>query len=524
MSRIKQRSEDFRVRELLEDGVLGGEGRWRVYQVIKRRLTSIEAAERLADLAGAQAGAVSMAGLKDRQGITVQHMALEGGRQVSWRGDDLRIESVGFAREPLVPQASTGNAFEIVVRGLDRAEIDRLRANLPLVRELGVVNYFDDQRFGNLRHGQGWIALQLLRGEQEAALKALLAAPSPHDDRKHAAFKAALTRTWGDWGACRDVAGRFGAHHSVFEHLKRSPDDFAGAFAHVSTRLRLIHLYALQSHLWNRAVAAWVRERTAPDGRVITEGLEGPLVFPAQRIALDPAWNGTFRLPGPRLGDVSDPVQRALLEDSLASERLVAAAFSVEGVSGFQLKGEDRALFVVPRHLRVRPSEEDALNRGLRLVKLRFELPRGSYATLVVKRLLVRGPGERDERAEREEGGERGERPQRGERAELRQRPQRGERFERGERPQRPGAARGGRPQSGERPQRPERYDRGERPRGGKDPRVEQERGGRADHRPHGERSSGKGSQRGRAPQQRPGLRRNDRAGPKRSEDPWRSA
>ena len=80
MSRIKQRSEDFRVRELLSEGVLGGEGRWRVYQVIKRRLTSIEAAERLAGLAGVQAGEVSMAGMKDRQGITVQHMAVEGGR------------------------------------------------------------------------------------------------------------------------------------------------------------------------------------------------------------------------------------------------------------------------------------------------------------------------------------------------------------------------------------------------------------------------------------------------------------
>src|SRR5688572_18727836 len=140
MSRIKQRSEDFRVRELLADGVSGPEGRWRVYQVIKRRLTSIEAAERLADLAGAQTGDVSMAGMKDRQGVTVQHMAIEGGRQVSWRGEELRVESVGFARGPLTPKDSTGNSFEIVVRGLDRAEIDRLRANLPLVRELGVVN------------------------------------------------------------------------------------------------------------------------------------------------------------------------------------------------------------------------------------------------------------------------------------------------------------------------------------------------------------------------------------------------
>jgi len=406
MSRIKQRSEDFRVRELLREEVLAPAGEWRVYRVIKRKLTSLEAAARLAQLAGAAAGDVSMAGMKDRQGVTLQHMALRGGRDVTWRDEHLRIECVGFACEPLTSQASSGNSFEIVVRGLDRDEIERLRSNVPVLREQGIVNYFDDQRFGNLRHGQGWIALQLMRGEHEAALRALLTAPSRHDDRRAAAFKAALARCWGNWGECRDVAGRFAAHHSVFEHLKRNPDDFAGAFGHVATRLRLIHLYAFQSHLWNRAVAAYVRGRTPPEGRVMVECVEGPLVFPAGAFPPDPSAGGLFRLPGPRLEDVLDKQQRALLQDALAAERLVPSDFAIPDVPGFQLKGEDRALFVLPRHLRVRPSERDPLNRGLRLVKLRFELPRGSYATLVVKRLLA-GVQDRPKRQESRGGDER---------------------------------------------------------------------------------------------------------------------
>ena len=120
MVRIKQRSEDFRVRELLREGVLQEAGEWRVYRVIKRKLTSIEAAARLAELARAAPGDVSMAGMKDRQGVTVQHMALRKGRDVSWRDEQLRIESVGYVSEPLTAEASEGNSFEIVVRGLDR--------------------------------------------------------------------------------------------------------------------------------------------------------------------------------------------------------------------------------------------------------------------------------------------------------------------------------------------------------------------------------------------------------------------
>jgi tRNA pseudouridine13 synthase len=390
MLRIKQRSEDFRVRELLREGVLSEQGEWRVYRVVKRKLTSIEAAARLAELAGASAGDVSMAGLKDRQGVTVQHMALRRGRAITSRGDDLRIESVGFAHDELTPQASEGNAFEIVVRGLERDELDAMRANMPVVREQGVINYFDDQRFGNLRHNQGWIALYLMRGEHERALKALLAGRSPHDDRHAATFKSALTEAWGDWRACRDVAGRFRAHHSIFEHLKRSPEDFAGAFEHVATRLRLIHLFAFQSHIWNRAVAEYVREQTTPQTRLVADSVEGPLVFPAGLPRPGAALAATFRLPGPRLEDVQDAGQRALLADALAAERLVPAQFDIQGVPGFQLKGEDRALAMIPRHLRIRPSEPDKLNPGTRLVKLRFELPRGAYATLVIKRLLAR--------------------------------------------------------------------------------------------------------------------------------------
>jgi hypothetical protein len=122
---------------------------------------------------------------------------------------------------------------------------------------------------------------------------------------------------------------------------------------------------------------------------VRAETVEGPLVFPGGPLP-DIAPDATFRLPGPRLADVEDPQQRALFSDALAALRMVPADFEIQGVPGFQLKGEDRRLLVVPRHLRVRPSEPDPLNRGLRLVKLRFELPRGSYATLVVKRLLAR--------------------------------------------------------------------------------------------------------------------------------------
>ena len=117
--------------------------------------------------------------------------------------------------------------------------------------------------------------------------------------------------------------------------------------------MRLIHLCAWQSHLWNRAVASYVRELTTRTTLVWVESLEGRLAFPRGALAVDPAMKNRFRIPGPRLEDVTHAKQRELLGKALELEGLEPGQFSIEGVSGFQLKGEERELVVEVRALEV---------------------------------------------------------------------------------------------------------------------------------------------------------------------------
>jgi len=379
--KLKSKPGDFVVREILRDGYLRTRGRFRVYRVTKRKYTSLEAAGFLARQAGVDAGEIGMAGLKDRQGITTQFMSVRGGRMVRWRSPEVSIEFAGFSDEGLTSRHSEGNDFEVIVRDLPPASAARIEAGIAAVRDHGLVNYFGEQRFGNLRSGQGWIARDLALGKHERALKSLLGSTSDRDDAKNRKFKTALASRWGDWRACREIAGVFGAHHSVFEHLARHPDDFAGAFRRIAPRLRLIHLYAWQSHLWNRAVARYVEEITPPRDRIAVPSPEGRLVHARGPMAVDPAMGGSFRLPGPGLEDVEHPRQRELLAEVLAQEGLQPRDFRIEGVPGFQLKGEDRALVLKPRKL-----QSSATPRGLRLS---FALPRGGYALLVVQRILA---------------------------------------------------------------------------------------------------------------------------------------
>lgn len=396
--KLKVRPADFKVIERLAEGVISDGGAHRVYRVKKEKVTSMEAATEIAHALGISAGDVAMAGLKDRQGVTVQYMSVHRGPTLSLGHHGLSVQDVGFSAEPLHSEHSLGNEFQIVVRDLGDDDVDRAREALEAVRSHGLPNYFDSQRFGNLRHGQGWIVLDLLKGDLSGALKRLVASASPHEPPARRNLKDALWRAWGDWPNCRSIAGKLGRYHSVFEHLKRDPEDFEGAFHRVGTRERLIHLYAFQSHLFNRALALWTKENAGLIDSI--RGVEGPLRFPAGELPLPASWEGQLMMPGERLEGLRDDVERDLYARVMAAFDLEPDGLALPDVPGFQLKPEPRPAVVRPEGLRMRPAEDDNLFRGRRQLKLKFSLPRGAYATLVVQRLvgttISGGPDGRD--------------------------------------------------------------------------------------------------------------------------------
>ena len=63
-----------------------------------------------------------------------------------------------------------------------------------------MVNYFDSQRFGSLKHGQGFIVKDLMRGDFEVALRNVLARPSELDRSDDAQGEGVLEGALGRLG------------------------------------------------------------------------------------------------------------------------------------------------------------------------------------------------------------------------------------------------------------------------------------------------------------------------------------
>ncbi len=383
--RLKRIQKDFRVTELLRDeAALQGDGPYMMYRVTKTGLTTFEAADCLAQEAGVDREAVAFAGLKDKDGITGQFMTVLGGRPVNVKEQGLAIFRVGPAVRAINSEDSAGNAFEIFVR-----DMRRIRVNIEQVKRLGLPNYFDDQRFGCLRHGQGFIVRSLLAGDAEAALRALLAAPSRYGSEKIEAYKEGIAKRWGDWDALAAYArGARGA--SAFEHLRAHPRDFAGALERgVASRERTIHLFAYQSYLWNRAVALRVRQAVSGGDLHFLPGDAGAL--PVWRAIAPEALAALDAMELPLLGGGAElPAEARRLYDAvLAAEGFSVAAFLALDRSGFRPLAEPRPVVIRPEFLRAAPAEPDEMFRLKQKMRLRFTLGRGQYATLVCKRLLM---------------------------------------------------------------------------------------------------------------------------------------
>ncbi|MFL5395233.1 MAG: tRNA pseudouridine(13) synthase TruD [Myxococcales bacterium] len=387
--KIKQRPEDFVVREgfrFEEDP----EGPVFVYRMDKQKVSTLQALERIGKEFGVRRRDLSVCGLKDKQGRTEQLVGVQGGalagREVLQTGD-LRLKLVGRAREPLSSANITSNRFEVTVRDLSREEAERVPESVREVERVGVVNYFDSQRFGFVKHGQGFLAKHLLRGDFESALKALIATPSELDRSDDAKVKAFWREHWGEWQlrAPHDAAKRYAP---ILRRLREDPRDFQGAFLHVDRRLRMMAVFELQSFVWNEGVRRYLLSRVPAAELIGLRYQAGALLFPrALPGALrDELWSKTFPLLAPD-SEIADAAVRDAALPALRAQGLRLQDLRIEGAPVF-FKHEERPLFVRPGKLRVHDPRADELNRGRLKINLSFTLPPGAYATLVVRRVL----------------------------------------------------------------------------------------------------------------------------------------
>lgn len=447
---LRRQPSDFLVEERLSAAVAdqiraSTDGRFAVYSLRKTSLTTPDAVNRLARELGVRPDTIGYAGLKDKHAETVQFVTVPISSKKplppevkptsrSEATPDTRWSATlaGTLDHELSSKDIDGNRFVIIVRDLARETCDEMvrRARLLGVEapdgttSIRIVNYFGAQRFGSARHGEGWIAKALIAGDFELALKLAIGTPARKDSGKLRDLTRLCAQHWGKWDRVAKVAPRIPEARPLEVLAKASATpDYKRAFAALPTFLQALYLEAFQSHLWNRTAHELV-QTLAPSQREGTGGwAEIPPESPHATVA--PKKKHRDKAPKPsrnagtsvlksddEFGEMLFPVASTIPNHWLGlnvpllarktelREPWADAASRVlqrENItlSDLRVPGMDRPFFgEAPRYLvvdataaSISPRQDDELTPKRFKCEVRFELPRGSYATVVLRAL-----------------------------------------------------------------------------------------------------------------------------------------
>lgn len=387
--KLKQLPEDFRVEELT-DVAPAEDGPFALYRLHKIGWTTPDAVQAIARRWNLRWNQIGYGGLKDRHADTTQYLTVLHGPRRNLSHQRIELTHLGQTHQPYSSRDIRANRFAVVLRAVSPGDEAGVLAAVEQVRQTGVPNYFDDQRFGSVTADGRFVGRELVFGRFEEALKLALTAPYEFDRADEKREKQTLTQHWGDWPACKAKLAK-GHARSLVTYLCDHPTHFKGAVARLRPELQGLYLSAYQSELWNRVLARWLRANFPPESLGVVRQHRGEQPVPtAVPDPLADRWaNLVIPLPSPRLKpDLSLASADYLphLDAVLAEEGLTLKQLKVPGLDKpFFSKGE-RAGCLRPEGMTADAADDD-LNRGKRKVTLRFDLPRGCYATMVVKRV-----------------------------------------------------------------------------------------------------------------------------------------
>ncbi len=382
--KIKVRPEDFQVEELAYLPLSRG-GPYRVYLLKKWGWNTVDLLRRLSKTLGVPFKNFSYGGKKDRYALTTQYITIKDRREFNIEEKHYSLTPVGSMYRPMGPDLLLGNRFEITVRKLNEDKVQYAKESLKEVSEWGYINYFDDQRFGSFAPLQGFIAEKLLLEDYYSALKIILTHIYPEDKKPARQRKRLLKAHWGDWHKCLELA-ETALEKYIFRELSKS-----SAPERIIKRLpkEEISMYvaAFQSFLWNETARRILM--IYEDSPLRYRGIAGDYLF--YQVPDKDAFQYMKTLSIPVASDrmtFEEELSKNIFKGILEERGLNNIDFIIKPLK-YSFPSFSRQMVVFPEEL-VYEDREDEVYRGYRCLRIRFRLPKGSYATMLLKRVFAK--------------------------------------------------------------------------------------------------------------------------------------
>jgi len=419
--RLRDRFEDFVVEEITPDGTVleakewpsetavgstvsiqGVRSKYVQFVLQKMGLSTLDAATIVAAAVKVSRHLVTYAGLKDKRALTVQAMSLPAQAFESLcriHLSRIAVREPQYVRRPIQIGDLWGNRFTIVLKDL-KVDCDIASTLADSLRGRPILNYFGVQRFGVARPFTHLIGKSLVKKNYEEAVRLMLSTTRDFEWQGPAEEEL---QTFEGVPFSEDSSDRItkGARYeqAVAQHIIKHPADYERALARVPPRVLTILVHSYQSYLFNRLLSL-----RAKSGLSISEPAPGDFIIQLdQTHSGRDSWlfvndrnleerrglvrSGSYGLAAPVPGystKLPPSKQSDLLRKILKDENLDLKEFRNMNARPLDSPGGLHLVSIVPTDMHTQCTDS--------AIVLRFNLRKGSYATVILRELMKTNP------------------------------------------------------------------------------------------------------------------------------------
>jgi tRNA pseudouridine13 synthase len=385
--KLKQLPADFVVEEIPSFSVSSEKDEHTIFVLEKQEVDTFDAIRRIAQQLRISLFEIGYAGLKDKHAVARQYVSIPTKYNVQeLKMNSLVLSLVGYSRKKIKIGDLVGNRFTIVVRDIKENELADISQRADIIAKSGMPNYFDSQRFGSVI-GKEFIGKYVVLRQYESAVKQYLTAYQKSEPKKIKDEKRKILSGWNDLSKVRVYNKAFTM--VLKEYLKTK--SWLAAYKKIPAHLREMFVNAYQSFLWNECVKEILKNNVEKKKLYSVEYAIGSLLFYTNLTEQErdniPQTFQTISETALFSEDEQGIVNRVLTKENLA-----IADFAIEHETGNFFKARARQVLLIPEDFTISKPERDELNSKGNMLRYKipvsFSLPKGSYATIVTKRLF----------------------------------------------------------------------------------------------------------------------------------------
>jgi tRNA pseudouridine13 synthase len=416
--RIKEFPEDFRVEEMLKNGLIAtfqpitpkkivGKGKFTTCIMIKTGRDTLLTVREISARLGIHPRWVSVGGIKDTRAVTSQFISVKNippNRILRLNIPDVAIHPLSFSREAMSSSQLLGNRFTIKIRGFEGGAEEVAETVRTALRQIenngGAPNFFGHQRFGTVRPISHIAGRFMVKGNFEGAAMAYLSTHSENEQQRTREARQGLLRTGDFEKALQDFPTGLVFERMMIKYLIGHRGDYIGALRSMPVKFLRFLVQAYQSYLFNLTLGERIRR-----GISLKSVLPGDLISPIDQWGLpegeplkvdqnntaernEKIREGEAKLVIPLIGynnALSEGEEGAIEKAVMEAEDIQQKNFYLRGMLDISSMGSYRTALARPRE--VQDTETETGEKGLCL-KLGFWLPKGSYATLILREVM----------------------------------------------------------------------------------------------------------------------------------------